>query len=303
MEFKNSVPFAEKNNKLLNRHSSSGTMPQAVRKGVPQQPARRGVQARPVQQIPRSIPGKSQEKPHSYLNIPLIVVILAVVIFLVWAMQTKEPTTPEPTPIPTVSTPEVTITPPPPVCGNGMAEGTELCDGLDFRSRTCVSEGFVGGMLACVNCQISTEGCTREDRGTLIVSSQPSAQIFVDGIASGTTPLTLTLEPGDYVITLQSQGYQSFEETVTLSQGKTVTLQPVLEEVSTSTKLIILSFPNGASVFINQTSYGQAPMNITTLPPGDYAVLFLAAGYKFRGQIVTLTPGETETVFAVLSRK
>jgi hypothetical protein len=45
-------------------------------------------------------------------------------------------------------------------CGNGIAEGTEACDGGDLRGRTCGSFGFVFGQLACsAQCNYDTSGC------------------------------------------------------------------------------------------------------------------------------------------------
>ena len=48
------------------------------------------------------------------------------------------------------------------VCGNGVAEGTELCDGGDLRGATCAGQGFDGGALACNgSCSaLVTSGCT-----------------------------------------------------------------------------------------------------------------------------------------------
>ena len=40
-----------------------------------------------------------------------------------------------------------------PVCGNGVVEVGEVCDGVNLEGNTCVSQGFVSGELACsVNC-------------------------------------------------------------------------------------------------------------------------------------------------------
>ncbi len=36
-----------------------------------------------------------------------------------------------------------------PVCGNGIKEGLEACDGTDFGGRTCMDFGFLEGELAC----------------------------------------------------------------------------------------------------------------------------------------------------------
>jgi hypothetical protein len=37
----------------------------------------------------------------------------------------------------------------PAVCGNGIIEGSESCDGSSFGGQTCVGRGFEGGALAC----------------------------------------------------------------------------------------------------------------------------------------------------------
>src|SRR5262249_54948232 len=38
----------------------------------------------------------------------------------------------------------------PGTCGDGVATGEEVCDGVDLRGQTCVSLGFTGGTLACL---------------------------------------------------------------------------------------------------------------------------------------------------------
>ena len=36
-------------------------------------------------------------------------------------------------------------------CGNDTIEGSEVCDGNDLGGEDCVSQGFIGGTLACAN--------------------------------------------------------------------------------------------------------------------------------------------------------
>ena len=49
------------------------------------------------------------------------------------------------------------------VCGDGVRDGTEQCDGTDLGGETCadVTSGFVhGGTLACnPDCTFNTDGC------------------------------------------------------------------------------------------------------------------------------------------------
>ena len=47
------------------------------------------------------------------------------------------------------------------VCGNGIREGSEECDGSDFGTETCGSNGCTGGFLTCTSgCTIDTSTCT-----------------------------------------------------------------------------------------------------------------------------------------------
>jgi hypothetical protein len=52
--------------------------------------------------------------------------------------------------------------PPTPVCGNGIIEVGEMCDGSDLGGETCSDQGFLGGTLACqADCQaFDTSACS-----------------------------------------------------------------------------------------------------------------------------------------------
>lgn len=47
-----------------------------------------------------------------------------------------------------------------PVCGDGILDASEICDGADLDGVTCVNLGFQRGQLACDDtCQLDTSGC------------------------------------------------------------------------------------------------------------------------------------------------
>lgn len=46
------------------------------------------------------------------------------------------------------------------VCGNGIREGSEACDGSP--TTTCANEGYDGGSISCVSCQNDTSGCCND---------------------------------------------------------------------------------------------------------------------------------------------
>jgi parallel beta-helix repeat protein len=46
-------------------------------------------------------------------------------------------------------------------CGNSLVEPGESCDGTNYSSSTCVTEGFASGTLSCYsNCTFNTSNCT-----------------------------------------------------------------------------------------------------------------------------------------------
>lgn len=70
----------------------------------------------------------------------------------------------------------------------------------------------------------------RPARGTLrvtsILSGRPyTATVTVDGVSRGSTPLTLSLPPGRYAVRVERQGFQPFDQTVTVTAQKPTLLE------------------------------------------------------------------------------
>lgn len=51
------------------------------------------------------------------------------------------------------------------ICGNGIIEASEQCEGMNFGGLTCGSFGYIYGNLQCVNCMIVTTGCFNPSGG------------------------------------------------------------------------------------------------------------------------------------------
>jgi hypothetical protein len=61
----------------------------------------------------------------------------------------------------TTTSTSITTTTAPPVCGNGVREAGEQCDGSDFGGQTCPGGSAGGGFLTCLaNCTINFASCS-----------------------------------------------------------------------------------------------------------------------------------------------
>ena len=70
---------------------------------------------------------------------------------------------PVPVPVPVPTTP---------VCGNGILETGEQCDGISLNGQTCGLKGFVTGVLSCAtNCTFNTVGCAMSSCGNGIIDA------------------------------------------------------------------------------------------------------------------------------------
>ncbi len=67
---------------------------------------------------------------------------------------------------------------------------------------------------------------------TLAVNSSPdAADITVDGKYVGSTPSTLRLSPGDHAILVEKSGFKSWQRTVQIGAGSSITVAATLEKV------------------------------------------------------------------------
>src|SRR3990167_3408720 len=52
------------------------------------------------------------------------------------------------------------------VCGDGIVETPEQCDGSSLNGASCTTQGFTGGSLSCSSaCEFNTSSCTSAPSG------------------------------------------------------------------------------------------------------------------------------------------
>lgn len=144
-------------------------------------------------------------------------------------------------------------------------------------------------------------------KGALQVTSQPKSSVYLNGKLLGQTPLCkcepLEMLPvGEYTLkvipTSSSQdagSVDSFEKKITIrksiltvvdrtfntgasSEGSIITLSPLAQPQEA--QILILSFPEKADVFLDNSIVGFTPILLKKVTPSDHELKLTKAGYK-----------------------
>ncbi len=119
----------------------------------------------------------------------------------------------------------------------------------------------------------------------------PGATVEVDGAVRGTTPVTLSLEPGDYRLAVRLAGYRPVEEGVTVAAGAEVQRSYTLE-VAPAT-LSIASEPTGAAVTLDGAAVGKTPVTLESVVAGSHRIVLTRKGYYPYESAIDLAAGQS----------
>lgn len=161
------------------------------------------------------------------------------------------------------------------------------------------------------------------EKGALQVTSSPESKVYVNGSYIGQTPLckcqnTDMIAPGDYTISLVpvDSSLQEFQEKITISQGvltvvdrkfgdngqsegSIISLTPL--EDKNSSQLIVVSFPQGASVSLDDQNIGTTPLSYNNPTVSDHDLKLDKDGYNEKEIRIRTPMGYKLTVAAYLS--
>ena len=144
-----------------------------------------------------------------------------------------------------------------------------------------------------------------EKSGVKILSKPSAASIYIGEEATGKiTPELVILNPGDYDITLEKDGYESRTVTVTIEEGKELEkfVQLTKTEEIEKTGVRIISTPSSASIFLGeeQTDTGKITPELVILNHGTHDITIKKGGYENQTVIVTIEEGEIREKFIKL---
>ena len=137
--------------------------------------------------------------------------------------------------------------------------------------------------------------------GELTINSTPDgARVIIGGKDRGSTPLSMTLEPGPYEIELRA-GDERHMVPVQVKAGSTTAQHVFLSKTAPAPvgTLRVVSEPASAVVAVNGRPRGKTPAQIANLPAGAHEVTVTGTGGTMR-QRVQVSPGATTTVMVPL---
>jgi hypothetical protein len=144
--------------------------------------------------------------------------------------------------------------------------------------------------------------------GALYVISDPSnANVYLDGVYKGRTPLTLNnLATDTHTIEIDSAGYYDWKSSVTVPVGGTKTVSATLNPmpVSSAGWIYVSSSPGGASVKLDGNQVGQTPysgsLKLNNIQVGSHTVDLSMGGYQTYTTTVSVSPNTVSEVSAIL---
>jgi PEGA domain len=152
-----------------------------------------------------------------------------------------------------------------------------------------VSRGRLAGPAA-VNAPVAIEG-------SAMIDSRPAgAEVMINGVSRGTTPLKISLPEGTYGVVLQN-GASTRSLTVTVDAATAVHELVDLPAAADVGTLDISSDVVGARVSIDGVFRGVTPITLIGLEPGPHRV-GLAHGDASIFRNVTVTAGATASIMA-----
>lgn len=168
----------------------------------------------------------------------------------------------------------------------------------------------VGAILAGVAIAVVTAGVYWKDRwqasaapagGSLRIQSDPAgAEVRLNGVVKGTTPLALTMPAGSYSLTVQ-HGANSKELPVSVTNGETTVHHITWTDTTAAApagtgNLSVATDPPGGEVVVDGEERGVSPLTLRNLPVGQHRVVVRARGTNYT-RTIQIEAGATASLF------
>jgi formylglycine-generating enzyme required for sulfatase activity len=124
----------------------------------------------------------------------------------------------------------------------------------------------------------------------ITILSQPAgAEIIIDGVALGLTPLQTDVLQGQHELQLKKQGFKP----VGFTQDVVAGLDVILEDIQLQPvdgRLALSSVPAGASILLDDEFQGTTPLNLSLIANVEHKLKLSKAGFATKDLSITLKP-------------
>lgn len=145
-----------------------------------------------------------------------------------------------------------------------------------------------------------------------VVTLPEGARLYIGDQYRGETPITLTdLPVGQHRVRVELRGYDIMARFVSVAHNA-----PRTEEfrlAKNSGKIVIVSEPAGAAVFLNGQNYGvtpgapgdpiSGPLELDLLPPGEYRIQLTRSGFLHTPRLIRLAANEVADLHEKMTRR
>lgn len=131
--------------------------------------------------------------------------------------------------------------------------------------------------------------------GKILVTATPeSAEVSVDSIVKGTSPLTLdSLRPGPHVLIVKQKGYFGKRVSVDVVQDSVVAVAVSLVKPAA---LVVASDPAGARIVFDGKEAGVTPYENAKVKPGDHTLRLEKDSFVPLDLKIAATEGKTDSL-------
>jgi len=138
------------------------------------------------------------------------------------------------------------------------------------------------------------------------INSNPlGADVFIDSVFRGRTPLTLTdTAIGNHRLTIMMDGYEEYTRDIILDAATPLTIGTSLTRIMpqsttrppTNGSIAITSIPSGADVYIDDIRAGRTPAIIPEILPGNHQVSLTLEGFDDWSHITSVGSGQMTAI-------
>ncbi|MCH7640601.1 SH3 domain-containing protein [Patescibacteria group bacterium] len=177
------------------------------------------------------------------------------------------------------------------------------------------------GIVLVVSLIFFLVGVLRPQVAGLLIETDPSATVFIDGVQVGRTPYKETRKPEELVVKLVPDSFErplapyetrvnlvsgvetvikwQFGESEDMSEGEIVSFEKVGRE---ETSLSVVTIPDASQVAIDGAVRAFAPYKTSTISPGEHTLVISANGYGQRNIKLRTHSGYKLTAVVKLSK-